>query len=82
LRLRKSIVCSTLACDVLGTMKAAKAFEWAEQYPKLCSDCNRAWHAGISRRYHARKGVASGLKFIEVHPMKSVEESIQFNMVY
>jgi hypothetical protein len=30
-------VCSTLQCEVLGTIKVAKAFEWAEQYPKLAA---------------------------------------------
>jgi hypothetical protein len=68
--------------EVLGTMKAAKAFEWAEQYPKLCGDCNRAWHAVVSLHYHARKGTASGLKFVEAHPLKSVEEFNQFSIAY
>jgi hypothetical protein len=57
-------------------------FEWAEQYPKLCSDCSRAWRAVMSQRYHAGKGVASGLKFIEAHPMKSAEEFGQFSIIY
>jgi hypothetical protein len=75
-------VCSTSACEVLGTMKTAKAFERAEQYPRLCGDCNRAWHAVIGQRYHAEKLVASGLEFVEAHPMKSVEEFIPFRIVY
>jgi hypothetical protein len=75
-------VCSTPAYEVLGETKSAKSFEWAEQYPKLCSDCSRAWRAVMSQRYHAGKGVASGLKFIEAHPMKSAEEFGQFSIVY
>jgi hypothetical protein len=63
-------------------MKTAKAFERAEQYPRLCGDCNRAWHAVIGQRYHAEKLVASGLEFVEAHPMKSVEEFIPFRIVY
>jgi hypothetical protein len=75
-------VCSTPTCEVLGTTKAAKAFKWAKQYPKLSSDCKRAWRAVVSLHYHAKKGVASGLKFVEAHPLKSVEEFIQFSIVY
>lgn len=75
-------VCSTPAYEVFGTTKTPNSFEWNEQYPKFCADCSRAWRSVMSQRYHAGKGVASGLKFIKAHPMKSAEEFAQFSIVY
>lgn len=75
----KMCVCSTLACEIIGT-RTRSNFPWSDDYPKLCDDCARAWDIIMKARRHASNDVESSRKFIKKHPMKDVEEFIDFTM--
>jgi len=72
-------VCSTPASEIIDT-RTRSSFSWSDEYPKLCDDCARAWDIIIKARGHASRDVESSRKFIKKHPMRNVEEFIEFTM--